>query len=255
MIADILAKGCYYSQHPRLRRAVTRDRHGGVSSWPHRIRRCLVRLLDCEHQGLRTLGAELRHLERRDPITLFIPDDDSGLDDGFIDPPGNSMSATNQLIVEPMTTNGVAYVLVTAGGTPEDRSRWSSPSPPWPGGASPSTPPATARTNPMPPSPASSPVRRSRRSALPGPAMRSRPTTPAPGRPAARWASHSCSPTRRCGPSGSGAARSETPGRSSARRSIACYCAGLGQSSSSIRSKCWPPRGRSSTDAASGSRT
>lgn len=55
------------------------------------------------------------------PITLFIDDDDSDFDDGFIDPPGNSTNNNNQLVAEPVTINGTEYGPAASGGTPEDQ--------------------------------------------------------------------------------------------------------------------------------------
>ena len=56
-----------------------------------------------------------------DFITLTVEDDDVEFDDGFIDPPGNSTGANNQLIAEPVTVNGVDYGPATSGGTPQDQ--------------------------------------------------------------------------------------------------------------------------------------
>ncbi len=55
------------------------------------------------------------------PITIQIDDDDDEFDDGFIDPPGNSTGANNQLVAEPVTINGVTYGPPSSGGTPEDQ--------------------------------------------------------------------------------------------------------------------------------------
>ena len=55
------------------------------------------------------------------PIAIFVDDDDPDFDDGFIDPPGNTTAANNQLIAEPVTINGVAYGPPVSGGTPEDQ--------------------------------------------------------------------------------------------------------------------------------------
>ncbi|MEM9426140.1 MAG: Hint domain-containing protein [Pseudomonadota bacterium] len=56
-----------------------------------------------------------------EPITIRIDDDDAEFDDGFIDPPGNSTGANNQLVAEPVTINGVSYGPPSAGGTPQDQ--------------------------------------------------------------------------------------------------------------------------------------
>lgn len=56
-----------------------------------------------------------------EPITIRIDDDDADFDDGFIDPPGNSTGANNQLVAEPVTINGVSYGPPSAGGTPQDQ--------------------------------------------------------------------------------------------------------------------------------------
>lgn len=55
------------------------------------------------------------------PIGIQVDDDDLEFDDGFIDPPGNTTSANNQLVAEPVTINGVAYGPASAGGTPQDQ--------------------------------------------------------------------------------------------------------------------------------------
>lgn len=55
------------------------------------------------------------------PITIRIDDDDPDFDDGYIDPPGNSTGANNQLVAEPVTINGTSYGPPGAGGTPEDQ--------------------------------------------------------------------------------------------------------------------------------------
>lgn len=55
------------------------------------------------------------------PIAIQVDDDDLDFDDGFIDPPGNSTGANNQLIAEPVTINGNSYGPATMGGTPTDQ--------------------------------------------------------------------------------------------------------------------------------------
>jgi hypothetical protein len=55
------------------------------------------------------------------PIAIQVDDDDADFDDGFIDPPGNSTSANNQLIAEPVTIIGVTYGPSTSGGAPQDQ--------------------------------------------------------------------------------------------------------------------------------------
>lgn len=43
------------------------------------------------------------------PITLVVDDDDDEFDDGFIDPPGFSTGANNQLLVNAVTINGTTF--------------------------------------------------------------------------------------------------------------------------------------------------